>query len=146
MKLSNFDIFVNKILKESLASGGVSSTSFKPAEAQKETRTVPILKTQSGQNVQQQQTQVSQTTEPPQETEQPLEQEVDGSEQQDSQEDILSQLKDDSKKRDEFEKKFIAALTNMNRTAQTTTPQVQQATTQPAVINPKQMFGANISL
>jgi hypothetical protein len=138
VKLSNFDIFVNKILKESLASGRVSSTSFKPAEAQKETKTVPILKTQDGKNVQQQQRQVYQNTEPAQETEQPVEQEVDGSEQQDAQEDILSQLKDDSKKRDEFEKKFIAVLTNMNRGVQTTT--------QPTVINPKQMFGANISL
>lgn len=142
MKLSDFDTFVNKILKESLMSGGVSSTSVKPAEAQKETK--PVVP--SGKQDDQQQVQVDQTTEPSQEGEQPVEQEVDGSEQQGTQEDILSQMKDDAKKRDEFEKKFIAALTNMNRNVQTTTPQVQQTTTQPAVINPKQMFGANISL
>lgn len=144
MKLSNFDIFVNKILKESLIGGSVSSTSVKPAEAQEEIK--PFYKNVKKQG-ESQQIQGSNITEPPQEKQEPVEQDIDSTEQIDTQENILTQMKDDSKKRDEFEKKFIAALTNMAKSTQTPTPQPQQPVAQPTpILNPKQMFGGNISI
>jgi hypothetical protein len=111
MLYSSFDQFVNKILKESLIGGNISSTYVSPAQPQKQ-------KTKEGE------TEEAEATQPPQPTQQ---KNAPSDQTSNDIKALIAQMKEDEKKNEEFQKKLIATQTAQQKAV---TSQTQQPTTQ----------------
>lgn len=113
MLYSSFDQFVNKILKESLVGGNVSSTSISPAQPQIKKN---INKTK--QNYVESQ--------PPTQPQQNNQQKTQDTQTSNDIKALIAQMKEEEKKNDEFQKKLIAT----QAAQQKATTATQQPTTQ----------------
>jgi hypothetical protein len=114
MFYSSFDEFVNKILKESLIGGNISSTSISPAQPQLKKQ---VNKTKQG-YVQ---------PEPPTQPIQNNQQKAQSDQTSNDIKALIAQMKEDEKKNEEFQKKLIATQTAQQKSV---TAQTQQPTTQ----------------
>lgn len=122
---SKFDAFVNKILKESLQGGNIASTKVsayipQPTQGQQKTGSREITQTTDSR------------IQAPQPSSNNSQEEVK------SIQALINQLKDDSKKNEENNKKLIATLTNQSKsvpTTPTTQPTTQQAANIPQPVN-----------
>lgn len=115
MLYSSFDQFVNRILRESLVGGNISSTSISPAQPQIKKN---INKTK----------QVSNESQPPTQPQQNNQQKSQDTQTSNDIKALIAQMKEDEKKNEEFQKKLIATQTAQQKATATT--QTQQPTTQ----------------
>jgi len=118
MVYSSFDEFVNRILKESLIGGNISSTSYSPAKPQFQKQVKKI-----NNNVEEVE---SNQTPPPSQTKNTKN---NGNDQSSNEiKNLIAQMKEDEKKGEEFQKKLIATLTAQQKAPISTTATQQPST------------------